>query len=83
MTRTERNGGYTRGTPAATVTVELHLTDLYSAEAVEAGEFSGSLVGGVRVVVERTDSWPVERRGDIVHEAIKHLLSDLKSGLHE
>lgn len=81
MTTTERNGGYTRGTPAATVTVELHLTDLYSPEAVEAGEFSGSLVGGVRVVVEATDLWPDSHRHEIVHEAIRHLLCDLKSGL--
>ena len=78
MERTERTGGFTSDDrPVARVTVELHLTPRYSAEAVEAGEFSGSLVGGVHVVTEVRPDWPSDR-GTVIEEVIRQLLGDLR-----
>jgi hypothetical protein len=78
MPVTERRGGFLRQEgPAATVTVELHLSPRYSDEAVASGEFSGSVVGGARVEIAVEESWPLNT-ATVIEEAIRQLLSDLK-----
>lgn len=81
-TSVKRQGGLLNDEPAATVTVELHLSRLYSAEAVASGEFSGSPVGGVRLEIDVRDSWPLDT-ASAIEEAIRRLLSELKRATPE
>lgn len=76
--RIERSGGQTSGTPTATLTVQLHLRGDYSKDAIAHGEYSGSHVGGLQLVLDIADESPLTAAA-VLEETVRHLVGHVRS----